>query len=206
MIIEDLGTLAYQVVLDKQLLYRDEVEREVRPETVIVCNHPPVVTIGRQAEKKDYENYQGEIVEVSRGGLATYHGPNQLIVYPIINIEKRNHNLSTHLINLENVVINVLKEFGVIGFGVKDERGVWVNVNGVKRKIASIGVACKKWVTYHGLAFNVLYDSNAFQGINPCGYTSDTMISLEELVPNQKIEIEQVKAMIIDQSRKIFCM
>ncbi|MFN8371170.1 MAG: lipoyl(octanoyl) transferase LipB [Bacteriovoracaceae bacterium] len=206
MIIEDLGTLDYQTVLDKQLLYRDEVEQELREETVIICNHPPVVTIGRQAEKKDYENYAGNIVAVSRGGFATYHGPNQLIIYPIVNIEKRNLNLAGHLVNLENVVINVMKEFGVVGFGLKDERGVWVNVGGVKRKIASIGVACKKWVTYHGLAFNVLYDSNAFKGINPCGYPSETMISLEELVPNQKIDMDQVKAMIIDQSRKIFCM
>ncbi len=157
-------------------------------ERLVICTHPPVVTLGRGTPSEDILNWQGETIESTRGGRATYHGPSQMIIYPIVDLRKRREAVRAkdvhaylravematvqglHLLGLRNAEARTTK------MGDMSLTGVWVG----EKKIASIGVAVKKWVTYHGMALNVLKDEKAFQGIKPCGFSPSVMTSLEE--------------------------
>lgn len=175
---ENWGLIAYQEALDKQLIYVDEVASGQRSDTVVFCTHPPVVTVGRATEAHDIINWQGELVEVSRGGRATYHGPDQLVVYPILDFKKRNRDLHKYLRGMESLVCHFLQEYNVQATTLTGATGVWVK----DKKIASIGIAIKKWVSYHGLSLAVDHNVDAYKGINPCGFSSDVMTSLEKIL------------------------
>lgn len=206
----DLGLIPYQEGLRRQLLVHEEVTQKKSPETVIFCTHSPVVTLGRGTQASDIFGWQGEMVEVSRGGRATYHGPNQVIAYPILDLQKENHKFSVKDLRgyteaLEKSVIATLKVFEMQGEVRKTKTdihgpsltGVWCQ----DKKIASIGFAVRKWVTYHGLALNVLEDPKAFQGINPCGFESKVMGSIESMT-GVRIEPAQVQSVLADELRK----
>ncbi len=180
----DWGYIDYDIALKKQM---DLVEQRVRdevPDTLVFCSHPPVVTLGRASKlEKDLVGWQGSMIEIQRGGRATYHGPGQLIGYPILNLKNRGQDLHKYLRYLELVIIASLRHFGVEAGGDRtDATGVWVG----DKKIASIGIGVKRWVSFHGFAVNLHRDPLAFTGINPCGFKSSDMISLEELT-GQKI-------------------
>ena len=198
----DLGLIDYNQALEEQLKCIQEVQEDPRKKFLILCSHPPVVTLGRASQPDDLQGWQGPVIEVSRGGKATYHGPSQLVIYPILSLETphqefpdlQSRDLHCYLQFLENKTVEFLKLFSVDskgGFALdrndKDgiRTGVWIG----ERKIASIGIAVKKWVAYHGIAINITQDPSAFQGISPCGFTSNTMISLEEVVrlPTQSL-------------------
>jgi lipoyl(octanoyl) transferase len=209
MIFEDWGLIDYESALQKQLEYVEIVSStENHSGFLIFCTHPAVVTIGRQTEPNDLFAWKGPVVEVSRGGRATYHGPSQVVVYPIINIKQPRKNRGAQEVRgflraLENSIVQTFKIYSVISHGKTSETiesdlkkkltledtGVWVN----DKKIASCGIAVKKWITFHGAAVNITHDPMAFVGIHPCGYPSDTMTSLEKIL-NQKIDIEQFKS------------
>ncbi|MBM3329480.1 MAG: lipoyl(octanoyl) transferase LipB [Calditrichaeota bacterium] len=153
------------------------------PDTVIFTEHKPVVTIGK-AGGEDHLLVSPErlrelgidLVHTDRGGDVTYHGPGQLVIYPIFDL--RRHYLDVHrfLRDLEEVAIRVLREYGIEGFRVPGRTGVWT----AKGKIAAIGVHVKKWVTYHGMAFNVTDEVlRGFQQIVPCGIADGGVCSLE---------------------------
>lgn len=191
----DLGLIDYSEALKEQLRLVDEVIADPAKKFLILCSHPPVVTLGRASKPEDLQGWQGSTLEVSRGGKATYHGPSQLVVYPIFHLENRD--LHAYLQWLEQKVVDFLKLSDVAssgGFSLdRDDKdgirtGVWIK----DRKIASIGIAVKKWVCYHGVAINILKDPSAFQGISPCGFTAQTMVSLEE-VQGKPPAKEQVK-------------
>jgi lipoate-protein ligase B len=148
-------------------------------EKIVVCSHPPVVTLGRGTKKEDVFGWKGDIFEVQRGGRATYHGPGQLVAYPILDLNLRGRDLHRYFRLLEGSIVGALKEFGLESEGRESATGVWIG----DRKIASLGIAVKKWVSYHGLAINLEKDPMAFQGINPCGFSTSTMVSLRELRP-----------------------
>jgi len=160
-------------------------------DTLIFCRHPSVVTLGRASKKEDLFGWSGEIVETNRGGRATYHGPGQIVVYPIVSL-KENENLNIRsqdvrafLEGIENVVVSVLKSYDLDAktLSLKPlepgqlNRGIWVG----DKKVASIGIAVKRWVTMHGVALNFLVDEKAFTGIHACGFNTETYASLEEL-------------------------
>lgn len=189
--IDDWGLIDYKEALDRQLALVDAVQADPANETIVICRHPPVVTLGRSTKPEDVFGWKGQTYEIQRGGRATYHGPNQLVVYPILDLSSRGRDLHGYLRALENLVIEVLREFGLEGRREDGATGVWVG----ERKLASIGVGIKKWVTYHGLALNVLNDPRAFQGINPCGFDAQTMISLQELA-RRDVTIEHVTALL----------
>lgn len=181
----NLGLTSYPEVLDFQFQARDQLidlleqkkskEEVFSHETLISCSHHPIVTLGRKSAPGDLCGWDGEVVEVSRGGKATYHGPGQLIIYPIISLSHRANDVGRYLRSLEKVVVEALEIFGLKAYGDKDSTGVWIE----GRKIASIGIAIKKWVTYHGIAINLRRDPLAFKGINPCGFSTEMMTSLE---------------------------
>ncbi|MGZ3690302.1 MAG: lipoyl(octanoyl) transferase LipB [Pseudobdellovibrio sp.] len=202
---QDWGLIDYQQALDKQLELVDLVSREPNhPGFLIFCSHPHVVTTGRQTKPEDIFAFKGPIIEVSRGGRATYHGPSQLVVYPIINLKNPRagrgpQEIRGYLRDFEKAIVLTLKEFGIEAVGKTaqklegadaetDETGVWIG----HQKIASLGIAVKKWVTYHGAALNVDYDPEAFQGLNPCGFKTSTMTSMETQL-NKKIDSTKLK-------------
>lgn len=176
--VEDWGLIDYLTAQKLQHQYVEEVIQGVREETLVICSHHPVVTLGKKAKPEDIMGWTGQIVETKRGGQATYHGPGQIIAYPILNLEKRNKDIYLYLRQLERSMELALEDVGLESAGNPDSTGLWVG----DKKIASIGVAVKRWVTYHGLAINIEKDPLAFTGINPCGMSQSIMTSLEELL------------------------
>ncbi|WP_127714207.1 lipoyl(octanoyl) transferase LipB [Halobacteriovorax sp. HLS] len=180
----NLGLIDYKEALDIQLNYLEEVLIGTRDEVLLICHHPSVVTLGKKSSMSDLTGWKGKTYEISRGGKATYHGPGQVVIYPILNLEKRMNDIYAYLRNLELAMVKTLEEFGVKeAKGDPDNTGVWIR----DHKIASIGIAIKRWITYHGLAINIFYDKDAFKGINPCGLNVKVMTSLEEIL-GHKVE------------------
>jgi lipoate-protein ligase B len=168
---------------------------------LVICQHYPVITLGRQANKhhilvSTYElRARGiQVYEIERGGDVTYHGPGQLTVYPIFNLGYLKKDIHWFLRQLEEVAIGFLS-----GFGVKAQRhpgftGVWVN----SHKIASIGIAIRNWITFHGLSINIKnFDLVNFQLIRPCGM--DIKMTCLEAILNKPIEIESIKDNLIQR-------
>lgn len=201
---EDWGLISYAEAFEKQQQYVDEIIRGERGETIVFCHHPPVVTLGRGTKEGDVFSWKGDTVEVNRGGRATYHGPNQIVMYPLIDLagstpsyikkKIKEKDLHDYMRVLEEAAIMTIRDYEVEAQGHsmqkqvgQDEEaeatGVWVG----NKKIASIGIAVRKWVTSHGIAINIFKDEQAFQGINPCGFTTETMVSLKELTNKRLI-------------------
>lgn len=191
---QDWGLINYEEALAKQNALVEKVQTEDLPGFLIFCTHPPVVTLGRATKPGDVFAWQGPVMEISRGGRATYHGPSQLIVYPILNLAhirkgRRDREIVGYLRVFEESIVDVLGAYKIEAQGRSlqknpqtnseaDETGVWVG----NRKLASIGIGVRKWVTFHGAAINLHYDPQAFRGMNPCGFTTETMVSLEQLL------------------------
>lgn len=183
--IVDLGLIDYQKALDLQhQLWMRRVE-EVLPDLLLILEHPHVITLGRRGERSNLLISQ-EILEAmkiplfhtERGGDVTYHGPGQLIVYPIFNLKDYGYRLIQYVSQLEEVILSVLKDFGIEGRRDSSNRGVWVDED----KIASIGVAIKRWVSFHGLALNYATDLKYFELIHPCGLKGKRMTSMERIL------------------------
>ena len=170
------GRINYKEAYRRQQTCVDDAIQH-KTESVIFCSHDPVVTLGKKSLQSDVKDWEGTVFRIERGGRATYHGPGQIVVYPIINLGLRNKDIHLYLRNLEGTVIDTLRFFGVDAQRREGLTGVWVK----KRKMASIGVAVRRWVTFHGLALNLYRDSQAFHGISPCGLSPDDMVSLEEV-------------------------
>ena len=181
---------------DAHALQRDLVDARVAGtigDTLVLTEHEPVVTVGRGTSREEAAGAGLPIFEIERGGEATYHGPGQVVAYPILELPETRRDLHRYLRDLEQVVIGVLAEFDVEGRRVDGLTGVWVG----DLKIASIGVAVRRWVTWHGLALNVHTDLQAFRGFRPCGLEADVMTRLAdhaELPPgNMLVEVLVVK-------------
>ena len=164
-------------------------------ETVILLEHEPVYTIGRLPDKTSLRNVNRlpyPVFETNRGGQATYHGPGQLVGYPIINLRIRGRDLHQYLRKLENLLIDLLLDFGLRGVRINGKTGVWIQ----DRKIASIGIGVRKWVTMHGFALNVASDLSGFQNITPCGLSGVKMTSISSELETE-ISLETVRENLI---------
>lgn len=151
-------------------------------DTLLLCEHSPVVTLGRGTDPADVLDHRHPVVAIERGGEATYHGPGQAVGYLIRRLEDGARDLGRHLRLLESIVIRALATFGVDGLRVPGSTGVWVDTPDGRKKIASLGVAAKRWTTYHGFALNVAVDPKAFDVINPCGMPAGVMTSLDAVL------------------------
>ncbi len=188
----DWGLIPYPEATKKQLQLVESVASGSSEDTIIFCTHPPVVTLGRSSTPEDLTGWRGEVFETSRGGRATYHGPEQLVIYPILNLTKPRENMKPRDVHqylrwLEKLIVEGLGCIGVQS-QVKETKGqdnqgreiiytgVWVG----DKKIASLGIAVRKWVTYHGAAINLSSSDQAFHGIRPCGFTAEIMTNVEE--------------------------
>ncbi len=172
-----LGRLEYGAAW---ALQRDLVQARVAnqaPDTLLLCEHPDVITVGRRIGAVGNLLAPGDIpiFEVERGGDVTYHGPGQLVGYPILRLEGGRRDLHRYLRDLEEVLITAAGSLGVPSGRAEGRTGTWV---AGQRKLASIGVAVRRWVTLHGFALNVSTDLEKFEAINPCGFPAGVMTSL----------------------------
>ena len=181
--VEDWGVVEYQTAWQQQKHYHHQVVTGEKPPTLIFVEHPPVYTFGKKASLRDNLKISEEEAEeqgfalynIERGGDVTYHGPGQLVAYPIFPVGR---GVREYLRKLEAVVIDVLADYGITAIGSEGYAGVWVG----EAKIAAIGVAIKRSVSFHGLALNVSTRLADFDNIVPCGIQDKAVTSLEALL------------------------
>ncbi len=192
--IVNLGIVDYREAhqLQKRLL-QEHIEGR-GSDTLVLLQHNPVITIGRSGSKSNILLSESalaaagiEVCEIERGGDVTYHGPGQLTGYPIINLQHFRKDVHWYLRQLEEVIIRVLTEYGITGERIEGYTGVWVG----NEKIAAIGISVRRWITYHGFAFNINPDMSHFQMITPCGITDKGVTSLERLL-GYRVDIDEV--------------
>jgi lipoyl(octanoyl) transferase len=190
------GYIAYEAARSLQHQLVEERAADKIPDTVVFLEHSPVITRGRGLQ------FTGEIrprhmplavtlpegmefAESERGGDLTYHGPGQLVVYPVVKLDGSgfgpSHDVGGFLRKLESVLVDELVALGLKAEGRDSATGVWVG----DRKVASIGIAVRKWVTYHGMAINIVNDLKPFHLISPCGFSPEVMTRLKDLLPGE---------------------
>jgi len=176
----DLARSAYPEAVAQMAAVLDDRIADRCEDTLIVVEHDPVFTLGRQREADSNVLEAGDVpvVPVHRGGDVTFHGPGQLVGYPILKLPDHRHDLHGYMRGLEQVLIDTLAELGVTGTRDPRNTGVWVD----GKKIAAIGIACRKWVTWHGFALNITTDLSYYQRINPCGMDSSLVTRLQDHV------------------------
>lgn len=195
----DLGLRGYREVEQLQEDIVKGVMEGTMPEHIILVEHPSVITLGKSTKEdrvfiEDPQSIRGrgiEIYRTKRGGSITLHEPGQLVVYPIIRIEDRD--VHRYVRNLEEVIIELLDTYSIRAIRRRNYTGVWIDE---KRKVCSIGVAVKKWVTYHGLALNVNNELEDFKLFHPCGLEDVEMVSMEKIL-GFKVDMNELKKRFI---------
>ncbi|HEX7549276.1 MAG TPA: lipoyl(octanoyl) transferase LipB [Candidatus Methylomirabilis sp.] len=180
-----LGLEPYGVTLRRQEALVEQRLQGSVPDTLVLVEHPPVVTLGRAKSLANLRQspealaIRGiEFFEVSRGGDVTYHAPGQLVGYPIFDLRGHGQDVLRFCRGIEAALIGTLGEFGIAGQAVSGKAGVWVG----DRKIASLGISLRRWITFHGFALNVSIDLSGFRVIRPCGESPEVMTSMEALL------------------------
>jgi len=174
-------------------------------DTLILVEHPPVYTLGRNADpanvlqsEKELQARGIELIQTTRGGQVTYHGPGQLVGYPIINLKEHGLSVLRYVELLEKMLIDTIREFGVESEGGRKDRGVWIG----REKIAALGVRITRHVTMHGFALNVCVNLDDYSGIIPCGIRDGGVTSLHRFIAN--ITVAGLKPILIDCFRQTF--
>jgi len=197
----DLGRRDYLDVLDIQHNLLDLRGKNAIPDSLILVEHDPVFTVGKSIARDGLPNNINGIpvIQIERGGQWTYHGPGQLVGYPILNLESRNRDIHGFIRNLEEILILALKEFEISAERNPLQAGVWVR----EKKVASIGAAIRRWLTFHGFALNVNVDLGYFSMITPCGLPSATMTSMKFLLQHD-VNFRDVKSSVIRMFQSTF--
>jgi len=233
-IFRDLGQMNYKAAWDYQerllqqnVLIKSEVAKQaVYPLTtdhsplmteetqhfLLFVEHPPVFTLGKSGNinnvllSEERLNEEGiEFFKTNRGGDITFHGPDQIVGYPILDLEKFDTDIGHYLRNLEQVIILTLADYGVDAGRSKGETGVWIDaeVKGRERKICAIGVRCSRWITMHGFAFNVNTDLRYFNHIIPCGIQNKQVTSLQKEL-GRGVDMEETKERLKHNFERVF--
>jgi len=189
----DLGVRDYGEVWAMQRELVTARQRDEVPDTLVFVEHPHVITLGRGSHREKLLAV-GDVptFEIERGGDVTYHGPGQLVGYPIFLLRPEERDLRRYLRNMEEALLRTVADFGITGDRNPGWTGVWTGEPGARRKLASIGVAVKRWVTMHGFALNVSTDLARFAAINPCGLEATVMASVASVL-ERPVEMEAVK-------------
>ncbi len=170
------------------------------PDTLVLLEHPPVYTFGKNSDRSNLIDPQdAEVIQSDRGGDITWHGPGQLVGYPIINLEDHKKSVSWYMRNLEEVIINTLNQFEISGDRISGMTGVWVG----NQKVCAMGVRLSHWVTMHGFALNVGPDMSYFNGMIPCGIKGKGVVSMKELLGNE-IHVKDVIPPLTQAFRSVF--
>lgn len=231
---KDLGQLSYKAAWDLQEeLLQENVRAKatVRSEQLAVVNgewsmvnepqtrhhllfveHPPVYTLGKSGHienvliSEEEQQQKGiEFFKTNRGGDITFHGPQQIVGYPILDLERFYTDIGKYLRNLEEVIILTMADYGLKGERSAGETGVWLDVHnkGQERKICAMGVRCSRWITMHGFAFNINTDLTYFDYIIPCGIKDKQVTSLEKEL-GHKVDFEEAKERVKRNFEKVF--
>jgi len=201
----NLGRVPYEEAWDLQRSLAAAVSQGAIPDTVLLLEHPPVITLGRRTDEDELHVPDGadvEIVETDRGGKSTYHGPGQLVCYPIFDLTRHGQDVKRYCRDLEEALIRTLSAVGVEATRIEGLTGIWVE-DAIPRKIASIGVHITKWVTTHGYALNVDLDTAPFrQWITACGLADASFttiaaelgrpLTVDEIRPHAASALEEV--------------
>jgi lipoyl(octanoyl) transferase len=197
----DLGLLSYEDTWKLQLELLEARATDLLPDTLLFVQHPAVITLGRKTPGvRDGANFPAEIGGVpvhlvERGGEATYHGPGQLVVYPIVRLDIK-FGPKAFLRAMEEAMIATLAKLGLKSFWIESETGVWLlDSQNQKRKVASLGIAVRKGVSYHGLALNVSNDLKPFALISPCGYAPTVMTNLSEQL-DREVSVAEIAELL----------
>ncbi len=189
-----------EVLVD--LRSKDEI-----PDILLMLEHSPVITLGLRSRPEEVLVSEVELKKLNiamfktvRGGSVTYHGPGQIVIYPILKLGGTEADAHSYLANLEEVAIRTCAYFGVDAFRKKGKTGAWTS----QGKIAAIGVRFKRWITFHGMSFNVAPNMKHFQLIIPCGLIGERVISLKEILNEKKPTIEEVKANMLKNFSTVF--
>jgi len=196
----DLQTRDYKETWELQHRLVELRARALVPDVLLLVEHPDVITMGKSAKPENILSKRFPIYEVERGGDVTYHGYGQLVGYPIMDLTQRDKDIRRHVRGLEAILIETLDHFGISAQRIEGRTGVWI---GEQKKIASIGVAVRSWVTFHGLALNVSTDLSCFSTINPCGYDSGVMTSMTEQL-GRRVSMAEVKRPLISAFEHVF--
>ena len=200
--VKDLGIRSYQEVWDLQKDFQKKRIEKRLDDTLILVEHEPVYTLGKNANKNHLLQSRDRsinVYDIERGGDITFHGPGQLVGYPIIDLSYYRRSVSWYMRRLEQLAIDVLKDFGISASRIKGLTGVWVG----EEKIAAQGVRISRWVTMHGFSLNVNPDLSFYDGIIPCGIFDHGITSMEELLGSTQ-DMDDVKAMVVEKFNNLF--
>ena len=201
--IETLGLVNYETSLDLQTQTLESLSRGLGPERIFLLEHPHVFTVGRRGQRFEGRRAKGEggrakdakveglelipTVRISRGGHITYHGPGQLVGYPILDLRRRGRDVHLYLRNLEECLIRTVRDFGLSACRQEGLTGIWTD----EGKLGSIGVGVRKWITMHGFSLNVATDLRYFEAIDPCGIPGCRVTSMSQLL-KREVSIKEV--------------
>lgn len=224
-IFEDLGLIDYKEAWDYQTVYFEKTvntkiknrkledinEKEITKNYLLFCEHPHVYTLGKSGSETNLligeailKQKEATYYKINRGGDITYHGPGQLVGYPIFDLDHFFSDIHKYLRFLEEAVILTLKEYGIESERSDGETGVWLDVDTpYARKICALGVKSSRWVTMHGFALNVNTDLSYFDNIVPCGITDKAVTSLEKEL-GRVIDLEEVKTKLKKHLSTVF--
>ncbi|MBS4013594.1 MAG: lipoyl(octanoyl) transferase LipB [Bacteroidetes bacterium] len=207
----------FNSIICQKLINRDKErvsEHSPTDNYMLFCEHPHVYTLGKNGQENnllagiaELAAKKASFVKIDRGGDITYHGPGQIVGYPILDLDNFNPNIRQYVEFLEEAAIRTIAEYGLHGDRLNGASGVWLDINlpGKTRKICAIGIRTSRWVTMHGFAFNVNTDLNYYNYINPCGFTDKKATSLEVEL-GKKLDIEEVKSKLKNHLVDIFGM
>jgi lipoyl(octanoyl) transferase len=221
--VQDWGLIPFKTAWDKQTaLFEPKVQEKLNatregriPEVInqlILCEHTPVYTLGKSGKEENLLLNPDQLAEkgidyykINRGGDITFHGPGQLVAYPIFDLEQSKPDIHLYMRNLEEVIIQLCKEYNIEAELYQGYTGVWINpkIDHQERKICAMGVKCSRWITMHGLALNVNTDLSYFNNIIPCGIEDKAVTSIEK-EKGQKINMDELKDNFLYQFKKIF--
>jgi lipoyl(octanoyl) transferase len=206
-VVRDLGHLSYEKALEIQRQTLEEVAAGV-PDTLLLVEHDPILTLGANFHPDNllftpdqYKEKGIQVTTTDRGGDVTFHGPNQLVAYPIFDLNRHGRDLHKWLRGLEEATILTLKHFNLEGYRYPPHTGVWVN----GKKICAIGIKVKRWVSMHGIALNCNNDLTPFNLIIPCGIKGHTVTSLTEEL-GREVTTEEVKPLLVKAFEAVFSL
>lgn len=217
--VQKLGLISYKEAWDLQeSLFKARIDSKLNPESprignqLLICEHSPVYTIGKSGSishlllnEQSLEKEGVEFFKINRGGDITFHGPGQLVVYPIIDLEEFFTDLKKYMRFLEEVVIRLLADYGIKGERMLGATGVWIDTDNpiTARKICAMGVRTSRWVTMHGLALNVNTDLQYFKNIIPCGIADKGVTSMQNET-GKRFTLNEVSDNLIAKFSEVF--
>jgi len=210
----DLQENVFRKIISRKIALQENnsADEPAQPGTLILVEHPHVYTLGKSGSEDNLlidhiqlQTRDAKFFRTNRGGDITYHGPGQIVGYPIFDLEEIGIGLRAYISRLEEAVILTVAAFGIRASRLKDATGVWLDAEQGKRprKICAIGVRASKYVTMHGFAFNVNTDLTYFNYINPCGYTDKGVTSLEKELDGKQ-DLEKIKLLVKNNLREVF--